>query len=151
MILHNLNGPKAQRRRFVYASTELAKDKTLRKLMSERYRRWVTGVDLSDRALKESDKSVEDWYNTDIKPVFDSVEEAWSHCPRRSERQPRSETINALAKHRVPYCPSSWNWSHEYPTFDERGTLVKSSIQFCKVRSHVSERIRERKTSRLFV
>ena len=75
MILHNLNGPKAQRRRFVYASTELTKDKTLKKLMSERYIRWVTGVDLSDRALKESDKSVEDWYNTEIKPVFDSVEE----------------------------------------------------------------------------
>ena len=74
MILHNLNGPKAQRRRFVYASTELTKDKTLRKLMSDRYRQWVTGIDLSDQALKESDKSVEEWYKTDIKPIFDSVE-----------------------------------------------------------------------------
>ena len=74
MILHNLNGPKAQRRRFVYASTELSKDVTLRKLMSERYRRWVTGIDLSDSSLKSSDKSVEEWYKTDILPIFDSVE-----------------------------------------------------------------------------
>ena len=86
MILHNLNGPKAQRRRFVYASTELTKDKTLRKLMSERYLRWVTGVDLSDRALKQSEKSIEDWYNTEIKPVFRFRRRGRAHSPRRPER-----------------------------------------------------------------
>ena len=74
MILHNLNGPKAQRRLFVYASTELTKDVTLRKLMGDRYRRWVTGIDLSDEAMKSSDRSVEDWFNTDILPIFNSVE-----------------------------------------------------------------------------
>ena len=75
MCLHNLEGPRAQRRQFVYASTELSKDKTLRRLMSERYRRWVRGIDLSDSAWKQSEKTIEAWYNEDILPILDSVQE----------------------------------------------------------------------------
>ena len=74
LILANLRGPKAQRRQFVYASTELSKDTTLKKLMSERYRKWVRGIDLSDAALKESELGVEEWFNRDILPVLRNVE-----------------------------------------------------------------------------
>ena len=74
LILANLRGPKAQRRQFVYASTELSKDTTLKKLMSERYSRWVRGIDLSDAALKESELGVEEWFNRDILPVLQNVE-----------------------------------------------------------------------------
>lgn len=74
LILANLKGPKSQRRQFVYASTELGKDSTLKKLMSDRYSRWVRGVDLSDDAHKESQLGVEEWFNRDILPVLRSVE-----------------------------------------------------------------------------
>ena len=74
MILHNLQGPRSQRRQFVYASTELNKDSTLRKLMSDRYMQWVRGIDLSDDALSDSDKGVEEWFKSDILPILKNVQ-----------------------------------------------------------------------------
>ena len=74
LIKANLDGPKRERRQFVYASTELTKDKTLKNLMSDRYMGYVVGVDLSNDAFKESEAgSVEEWFAKDIKPFLSNV------------------------------------------------------------------------------
>ena len=75
MIMENLHGKRSERRQIVYASTELQKDKTLKKLMADRYRPWVTGVDLSDDAFTESELgTVEEWFNRDIHPAFKNIQ-----------------------------------------------------------------------------
>ena len=74
LILHNLKGPRSQRRQFVYASTELNKDKTLQKLLTEKYKPWFQGIDLSDDTFEESDAgSPEEWFKRDMLPIFKSV------------------------------------------------------------------------------
>lgn len=74
LIKANLHGPRKQRRYFVYASTELAKDRTLKSLMTDRYRRHVQGVDLSDAAYKESgSSSPEEWFQKDILPFLKNI------------------------------------------------------------------------------
>ena len=76
LIMRNLKGPKRYRRKFLYASTELYKDKTLRKLLEERYAEYVTGVDLSDDGYQESEyNSVEEWFKNDILAKFNKVSE----------------------------------------------------------------------------
>ena len=71
LIMRNIKGPKRYRRRFVYASTELYKDKTLRKLLQDRYAEYVTGVDLSDDGFEDSQwNTVEEWFKNDILPKF---------------------------------------------------------------------------------
>ena len=75
MILRNLKGPKRNRRNIVYASTELYKDKTLKKLLADRFRYYVTGIDLSDDAFEESEYgSVEEWFKFDILPKLKSIQ-----------------------------------------------------------------------------
>ena len=74
MIEENLHGKRSERRQIVYASTELNKDKTLKKLMADRYRPYVTGVDLSDDAFEESESdTVEQWFQQDILPAFKNL------------------------------------------------------------------------------
>ena len=76
LILRNLHGPKKNRRHIVYASTELYTDKTLKKLMGERYIHYVTGEDLSDEAFEESEhNTVEEWFKNEILPKLKSVRE----------------------------------------------------------------------------
>ena len=76
LILKNLKGPKRWRRNFVYASTELYKDKTLRKLLEDRYADYVTGIDLSDEGFEESSaNTVDEWFKNDILPKFKRVPE----------------------------------------------------------------------------
>ena len=71
LIMKNLTGPKRWRRRFLYASNELWKDKTLKKLLSDRFHQYVVGVDLSDDAFEESpETSVESWFHNEILPKF---------------------------------------------------------------------------------
>ena len=75
MIMENLHGKRSERRQIVYASTELQKDKTLKKLMADRYRPWVTGVDLSDDAFEESEVgTVDEWFQRDILPRFKNIQ-----------------------------------------------------------------------------
>ena len=76
MMLRNLNGPKRNRRQICYASTELYKDKTLKKLMGDKYAGYVTGIDLSDDAFEESEhNSIDEWYHRSILPKLRSVPE----------------------------------------------------------------------------
>ena len=76
--LHNLQGPRNQRRNIIYASTELEHDKTLQPLLGKRYEKYVTGVDTSDEAFenwKENDenagKSIHDWFESAILPPIE--------------------------------------------------------------------------------
>ena len=79
--LRNLKGPPNQRRNFIYASAELSKDTTLKKLMAEKYAYHVRGIDLSDDAYEEwsenglttGGKTPDDWFNQEIKPVLSSA------------------------------------------------------------------------------
>ena len=74
LILRNLKGPRIQRRQFVYASTELNKDKTIKRLLADRYKAWVQGIDMSDEAYEESDaNSPEEWFQKDMLPILKSV------------------------------------------------------------------------------
>ena len=74
MIKANLHGPRKDRRQFVYASTELHKDTTLKALMGERYRPYMQGIDLSDTAFKDSEAgNVEEWFARDMLPILDNV------------------------------------------------------------------------------
>ena len=70
--LHNLQGPRKDRRQFVYVSTELEHDDTLKQLMGKRYEQWVTGVDSSQEAFdKWSDEhgnDVQSWFDQEILP-----------------------------------------------------------------------------------
>ena len=74
LILRNLKGPLRNRRQFVYASTELNKDKTIKRLLQEKYQPWVQGIDMSDEAFGESDAgSPEEWFEKDMLPILKSV------------------------------------------------------------------------------
>ena len=54
-ILRNLNGPKKDRRRFLWFSSEWNTDKTLKELKKDKYREYLRGTDISDSALNDSD------------------------------------------------------------------------------------------------
>jgi hypothetical protein len=74
LIQENLRGPRSQRRQFVYASTELNKDKTLRDLMKDKNSPWVQGIDMSHDAYKESDSnSPEEWFRATMLPILNTV------------------------------------------------------------------------------
>ena len=74
LIRANLRGPREQRRQFVYASTELSKDKTLQDLMKDKYKPWLQGIDMSDAAFKESDaETPEQWFTNDMLPILSTV------------------------------------------------------------------------------
>ena len=73
--LQCVKGPTSRRRNIVWCSTELMEDDTIKKLLSGSLKKWVKGVDSSQEAFdnwKEQDenggKSVQDWYEADIKP-----------------------------------------------------------------------------------
>ena len=74
LIQENLRGPRSQRRQFVYASTELNKDKTLRDLMKDKFAPWVQGIDMSHDAFKESDSNTpEEWFRATMLPILNTV------------------------------------------------------------------------------
>ena len=74
LIKENLRGPRRNRRQFVYASTELNKDRTLKDLMKDKFRPWVQGIDMSDDAYKDSEKgSPEEWFKATMLPILSTV------------------------------------------------------------------------------
>lgn len=73
-ILHNLNGPEKNRRRFTIISNEWHKDKTLAPLKAEKYRNWVHGIDVSESSLTNSQHDTPQQYFD--KEVLPYVEEA---------------------------------------------------------------------------
>jgi hypothetical protein len=95
-ILSNLNGPAENRRQFIILSNEWNKDKTLEALKSEKYRSYVTGVDISERSFEMSLHSTpEEFYAKEVAGLLeyaergsvilidDSQDSAISHIMRR--------------------------------------------------------------------
>ena len=75
-ILANLDGPKKDRRKFIYFSAELDMDKTLAPLRdNEKYRDWFTGVDISDKTVTDSQYSTaEEFFNAEVKMRIETAE-----------------------------------------------------------------------------
>ena len=60
MLLRNLDGPKRFRRHILVISSEWNEDSTLKPLKKEKYNKFVTGVDVSENSLKESEWSTKE-------------------------------------------------------------------------------------------
>lgn len=77
MLKSNLQLPRKQRRQFVYVSTELKHDTTLKEILSKRYEAWVTGVDTSQEAFddwaEEHGNDVESWFEQEILPDLKNI------------------------------------------------------------------------------
>ena len=68
---------RKKKRKFIYMSPEFAIDKTLQKLRNnKRWMRYFTGIDVSDKAFKESEKgSAQQWWDDVILPKLTDAEE----------------------------------------------------------------------------
>ena len=75
LILKNLNGPSKDKRHFIYVSNEFHIDKTLTPLKKDKYRDYFQGVDISDHSLTESEKTPQEFFETEVKVRIDA-------CPR---------------------------------------------------------------------
>ena len=74
-ILQNLNGPKRDRRKFIYCSAELTLDTTLKPVRdNEKYREYFTGVDISEEAIRAYDGSPEDYFKRNVELIVESAE-----------------------------------------------------------------------------
>ena len=68
MILRNLKGPAAQKRHFVIVSSEWNEDSTLKPLKQEKYQQYVTGIDVSENSLKDSEWGTSDeFFENEVK------------------------------------------------------------------------------------
>jgi len=72
--LQSLRGDKKGKRQIVWASTELEDDETIKPLLAGSLKKWVTGVDTSQKAFddwqdeSEGGGGVQAWYDEQIKP-----------------------------------------------------------------------------------
>ena len=65
--LRNLQGPKKDRRQFIYFSAEWNRDRTLEPLRDKKLREWVDGVDCSEEGLKDSQwDTAEEFFKNEI-------------------------------------------------------------------------------------
>ena len=76
MCLRNLNGPPRFKRYFLIISSEWNDDSTLKPLKKDKYQKWVTGIDVSENSLKESEWSTkEEFFANEVKMRIE-------HAPR---------------------------------------------------------------------
>ena len=73
MILKNLNGPKKDRRHFIYISNEFEIDKTLAPLKKDKFRELFQGVDISEHSMSDSDLSPDEFFQTEVKVRIDAA------------------------------------------------------------------------------
>jgi hypothetical protein len=74
-MLRNLNGPAENRRQFAVISNEWNKDKTLELLKDEKYRSYVTGIDISENALEMSQHATpEEYFRNEVQGILDYAE-----------------------------------------------------------------------------
>ena len=78
MILRNLDGPKRSKRHFLILSSEWDEDSTLKPLKKEKYRQYVTGIDISENSLRDSQ------WNTKEEFFANEVKLRVEHAPRGS-------------------------------------------------------------------
>ena len=68
MCLRNLDGPKRSRRHFLIISSEWNEDSTLKPLKKEKYNQYVTGIDISENSLKDSEWTTkEQFFQNEVK------------------------------------------------------------------------------------
>jgi hypothetical protein len=74
MILRNLNGPKQDRRTFIYCSAELELDKTLIPVRdNKKFRDSFIGVDISEEAVKSAyETSPQEFFENRVQMVVDT-------------------------------------------------------------------------------
>lgn len=73
-ILRNLNGPKKDRRHFLWVSNEFLIDKSLNELKKPRYQNYFRGIDISDDSYENSMyESEQDFYESVVKNEVDSL------------------------------------------------------------------------------
>ena len=74
-FLRNLEGPEKDRRQFVIISNEWEKDKTLSLLKKEKYRKYLTGIDVSERSLEMSQHATaQEYFDKEVKPHIEYAE-----------------------------------------------------------------------------
>ena len=72
--LRNLNGPKRDRRRIMWFSSEFDDDTSLKELKRDKYREWFSGKEISDQAVKDSDhNSSEDFFKYEVEMKWDNA------------------------------------------------------------------------------
>ena len=73
-LLRCLNSKKTNRRRVYWFSSEWDSDKTLRELKKDKYSEYVTGKEISDAAVKDSDFATpEEFFRSEIEMVVDNA------------------------------------------------------------------------------
>ena len=73
-ILRNLKGPERFRRHFLIISSEWHRDNTLSELKEKKYENYVTGVDVSESSLKDSEHTTaEEFFENEIKLRVENV------------------------------------------------------------------------------
>jgi hypothetical protein len=76
-LKNNLDGPKPDRRHVLWFSAELTIDRTIAPLRdNEKYREWFTGVDISEKAVEDSQyQSPEEFFEKEIRLRIDTAPE----------------------------------------------------------------------------
>lgn len=66
-VLRNLKGPKKDRRKFLWFSSEWNTDRTLAELKKEKYKEYIRGCEISDQAVEDSDHdTAEEFFKYEI-------------------------------------------------------------------------------------
>ena len=74
LALQNLDGPKQLRRHFLVVSAQWNLDKTLKPLKADKYADFVTGVDISEASMKESQwGTAEEFFKNEVKTRMDNA------------------------------------------------------------------------------
>ena len=73
-VLKNLQGPKKDRRKFCWLSSEWLSDKTLKPIKQEKYKEFVEGLEISDQAILDSEHdTAEEFFEHEIKRRFENA------------------------------------------------------------------------------
>lgn len=75
-IIRNLNLKPSERRHFYYFSSEWTSDATLDELKKEKYKPYVTGVDIGEDAVEHSEYTPEQFFANEIKLRINAAEKS---------------------------------------------------------------------------
>jgi len=73
-VRRNLDGPKKNRRRFIWISAEFNKDKTLVHLKKDKYRPYFTGIDVSEQSFVMSTLTRQEFFEREVRDVVDQTQ-----------------------------------------------------------------------------
>ena len=73
LIKDNLDGPKKDRRHFIYVSNEFNIDRTLTPLKVDKYKEYFTGIDISENTIRESEMEPLDFFENEVKIRIDTA------------------------------------------------------------------------------